>query len=276
MYNAYKPPAKGDGSGADKAICALCQSSVSPEDMATLECGMIPNAHKTTMHVICAEQYATSEANKFLRAERLAAICPRLAGGGASANMVSNTLLKALGLQDMLDATTASKNKASTIGGNGKMPAKYLNKAKEWANDKSIAKKLLLAACPHKTGCGLTIEEYMPPLQSDPRAAAAEQSSAAPRKARPLAAEIVFEEVDKGQCIGTKIDGSQCPRSSKERGGDLKAGLCRRCTDKAVEIAARATVAATQDDTKRASAVAVDTKKTAKVKTGGLNALLKR
>jgi hypothetical protein len=190
--------------------------------------------------------------------------------------MVSNTLLKALGLQDMLDATTASKNKASTVGGNGKMPAKYLNKAKEWANDKSIAKKLLIAACPHKTGCGLTIEEYMPPLQSDPRAAAAEQSSAAPRKARPLAAEIVFEEVDKGQCIGTKIDGSQCPRSSKERGGDLKAGLCRRCTDKAVEIAARATVAATQDDTKRASAVAVDTKKTAKVKTGGLNALLKR
>jgi len=276
MFTAYRAPPESGGSGTVAAICVLCQTSVSPKDMALIECGMLPNAHQNSIHVLCGERYATNESNKFLKSGRISAICPSLAGGGASANLVSNTLLKALGLQDMLDLTTASKNKSSASSLNGKMPEKYLKKAKEWANDKSTAKKLLLAACPHEAGCGLTIEKYKISQESDSRVATIEQPTAAPRKVISAAAEVSDEDEDNGRCVGTKSNGTQCQRFSTESGGDVDKKLCRRCKESAEQIAARAAAAAAQEGVKRTKAAASDTKRMAKPKLGGMSALLKR
>lgn len=275
MFTAYRAPLESNGSGTVSATCVLCQTSVSPKDMAIIECGMLPESHKNSIHVSCGERYATNEANKFLKSGRLSAICPNLAGGGASANLVSNTLLKALGLQDMLDLTSANKTKSSASSLNGKMPEKYLKRAKEWANDKSTAKKLLLAACPHEAGCGLTIESYKAPQENDSRVEAQGRPVAAPPKVMAAAADVSDEDADNDRCVGMKSDGTQCPRSANELGGDIGAKLCRRCKGNADQIAARAAAAAAQS-VKRTKGGATDTKRTTKPKLGGMSALLKR
>jgi hypothetical protein len=266
---------------ATGATCVLCHTHVSPIDMAVLTCAMPPNAHESSVHVACAEEYGAIEATNFLKTERLFVICPKLGGGGASPNLVSNSVLKELGLQDMLDGTGAEKRKGSLTTTNGKMSDKYLKMAKKWANDRNIDKKLLLAACPHD-GCKLTIEKCTLPQQNDLGAAAYEQPSAAPRKRHLLAIMASNGEADEGRCVGTKSDGTQCPRSVTESGGDVNAGVCRNCKAKADKLSALAAAAAAaeaevaQGGTKRASTVGASTKMTSKRESGGIDALLKR
>ncbi len=66
--------------------------------------------HKLTVHAACIEAYADQEIKKFLKCERMHTICTRLpAGGGAKATVVSNTVLKKLGLSSMLDACCGGK-----------------------------------------------------------------------------------------------------------------------------------------------------------------------
>ena len=275
--NKCSAPAEAAG-----ATCVLCHTRVSPEDMAVLKCGMVPIAHESTVHVACAEAYAASEANSFLKSERLPVICRLLGGGGASPNLVSNSTLKALGLQDMLEATGAERRKGSLTSTKGKMSDKYLRMAKNWANDESIAKKLLVAACPHGDGCFLTIETYKTPQQDDSGAAASEQASKAPRKKHLLAMGGPSEEADdKGRCVGTKQNGDACPRSANEHGGDAGAGLCRLCKVNSDRVIALATAAAAaeavmQDSGKRASLVGAGTKVTVKRESGGIGAILKK
>jgi len=156
------------------------------------------------------------------------------------------------------------------------MPEKYLKRAKEWASDKSIAKKLLLAACPHEAGCGLTIESYKAPQENDSRVEAQGRPVAAPRKVVASAADVSDEDPDNDRCVGMKSDGTQCPRSAKESGGDMGTKLCRRCKGTADQIAARAAAADAQESGKRTKGGATDTKRTAKPKLGGMSALLKR
>ena len=130
---------KGSAPGVPAgATCVLCHTHVSPEDMVTLVCGMVPIAHESTVHVACAEEHAASEANSFLKTERLPVICRLLGGGGASPNLVSNSTLKALGLQDMLEATGTERRKGSLTSTKGKMSDKYLRMAKNWANDEEL------------------------------------------------------------------------------------------------------------------------------------------
>ena len=271
--NKCSAPAEAAG-----ATCVLCHTRVSPEDMAVLKCGMVPIAHESTVHVACAEAYAASEANSFLKSERLPVICRLLGGGGASPNLVSNSTLKALGLQDMLEATGTERRKGSLTSTKGKMSDKYLRMAKNWANDESIAKKLLVAACPCD-GCFLTIETYKTPQQDDSGAAASEQASKAPRKLHLLAMDGPCEEADEGRCVGTKQNGDACPRSANEHGGDAGAGLCRRCKEKTERIITIAATPATakQDNMKRASTTGATKKKmTSKHEDGGIGTILKR
>ena len=111
-----KSPSKGDAAdgGATEAItCVLCHDRVSPNDMAILTCGMPSNAHQSSVHVSCAKKHGIEAACNFLKTERLHKICRLLGGGGANPNLVSNTTLKELGLQDMLDGTGAEKRKGS-------------------------------------------------------------------------------------------------------------------------------------------------------------------
>lgn len=276
------PTEDGAPDEATGATCVLCHTHVSPIDMAVLTCAMPPNAHESSVHMACAEEYGASAATNFLKMGRLPVICPKLGGGGASPNLVSNSVLKELGLQDMLDGTGAEKRKGSLTSTNGKMSEKYLKMAKKWANDRNIDKKLLLAGCPHD-GCKLTIEKCALPQQNDHGASVYEQPSTAPRKRHLLAIMASNGEADEGRCDGMKSDGTQCPRSATEPGGDVDARLCRTCKEKADKLSALAAAAAaaeaeaTQGGAKRASTVVASTKMmTSKRESGGIDALLKR
>ena len=57
-------------------------------------------------------------------------------------------------------------------------------------------------------------------------------------------AEVPHQDEDSSQCKGVKINGSQCPRSSNEAGGNMVRGLCRRCLEKFEATAALAAAAA--------------------------------
>jgi len=217
----------------------ICHTHVSPEDMAVLKCGALPRAHECLVHVTCAEEHGTKAAMKFLKSRRLPVICLQLKGSGAPPNLISKSKHREYGLEELLDATTGGKRKDAFMTVNGTVGETYFKMGKAWANDESIAKKLLLAACPHGDGCFLTIETYKPPQQGNGDAAASEQASKAPRKLHLLAMGGPCEEADdKGHCVGTKQNGDACPRSANELGGDADAGLCRRCKDSMKKTAA--------------------------------------
>ena len=111
--------------------CEICNASVKDLSEAAIITCAHTAIHRMTIHNACAIMYGKREADTFLKSERLTAICPRLGGGGAKATLVSNTMLKQLGLQDMLYATAGGKNIKSINGGNGKMPDKRLKTALE-------------------------------------------------------------------------------------------------------------------------------------------------
>jgi len=128
MYKPGKLPSEG----APAVSCEICSKPVMPNDAALLTClNLPPNDHKLTVHDFCAAEYAAAEAAKFKKSQRLSAICVRLQGGGAKAGLVSNTVLKTLGLTAMLDATCTGRTKGSLVGGNGKMAQGFLRRANE-------------------------------------------------------------------------------------------------------------------------------------------------
>jgi len=264
---------------ATGATCVICHTHVSPEDMAVLKCGALPRAHECLVHVTCAEEHGTKAAMKFLKSRRLPVICLQLKGSGAPPNLISKSKHREYGLEELLDATTGGKRKDAFMTVNGTVGETYFKMGKAWANDESIAKKLLLAACPHGDGCFLTIETYKTPQQDDSGAAASEQASKAPRKLHLLAMDGPCEEADEGRCVGTKQNGDACPRSANEHGGDAGAGLCRRCKEKTERIITIAATPATakQDNMKRASTTGATKKKmTSKHEDGGIGTILKR
>jgi len=221
--------------------CELCNSAIRDESTAgRISClNIAPNEHDLLVHVDCIAAYANAEAAKVVKSERMHVICPRLDGGGGPTTGVSNTLLRQLGLVHLLDPTNNTRGMTSSK--TGRMPNKALKMAKEWADDPDIAKRILLAACPAKTGCGLTIECYKPPASgvkwganNNANAAADknELTTSKKKKKKSPTAEEPSEEIVDNQCTGSKLDGSPCPRLFTNTGGSADKRLCSRCLDK--------------------------------------------
>ena len=114
----------------------------------------------------------------------------------------------------------------------------------QWASDPDISKKVLVASCPARGGCGLTLEafEVNKPRVKGKHDELTKEGTQGP--APSFQAEVPHQDEDSSQCKGVKINGSQCPRSSNEAGGNMVRGLCRRCLEKFEATAALAAAAA--------------------------------
>lgn len=115
----------------------------------------------------------------------------------------------------------------------------YLN-SNQWVRSDDIRKKILVAPCPAPNFCGLTIDSYTPPKELDGHFAEVLKPKAV---LVPTAAvdDQDVAQVDSGdQCAGEKIDGTRCPRSFLDDGGDIELKMCRRCAQKKKDITAKA------------------------------------